>query len=178
MRVTFTLINDYRDTIFYSAITVFVCILVLHHQWHHAAHFFDLVAICEIFRAYAWYKTESQSRIFMLPIVLTVMVLACVITNLPYLFLDREDHVMVGWITFTTVVNLALAWRGNSDMIEYFGFCRLAKLHARVFWRELFDWPRKQKPPAKRLDKAKDAIKRLMQKIADATAPSPLPEAA
>jgi hypothetical protein len=177
MKSVFNLINDYRDTIFYSVLAVLIANSAFHHNLRAFDRFIDLVWAREWLRYCAWLTSNSGMKIIVKPIASTVMWIALTISEIPDMMVLWGHPTYVVLVASFAFINMTIAWSSNRDVIEYFGFRRAVAIYAKVYWKDMFDWPRKQKPPARRLDKAADAVKRLMQKIADATSPAPCPEA-
>src|SRR5436190_302736 len=83
--------------------------------------------------------------------------------DIPYFIMHAKEPWFICWLVCVNALNLMLLWLWSKDIVQYFGFRQAGKLYAIIFWKDLWDWSRKQKPPARRIEKGVEAIKRLMQ---------------
>lgn len=149
----FELVNDYRDTLYYSAIAV----ISLAYMWFRGPFlayqlFSDLVWMREFIRWFFWIR-QNPSYI---PIIGFMCFSDTTIVNMIG-FLHDPSH-MAAWRFFGIALNSVF-------LVSYIFQVGSPKTIIKIWWKQLFDWPRKQKPPKRRLEQALDKIKQLMEEM-------------
>lgn len=178
---TFEFLNDWRDSFFYGILGVFFIALHIGGVSVEGSLFFlaTFVWIREFFRDFSWHYlsfNESLIKRFLYQGIASTIYISVNILQLFDLTITEKFNdftiFMLAAMSFIFFVNLAqmkmvrLSWMGLICGIPV------------VYWQNMFDWPRKQKPPTHRIKNAKEAISKLMQKIADAAMPGALPAGA
>jgi hypothetical protein len=176
VKAILTLLNDYRDTIYYTLALVSCSAGAYFDNPLEAAEaFLQLIWLREIARWVTWFtfsiKDGHHFKVaYYHPVIGSFVLMASTIIWL--IRLGIEYHEAAAW--WNVACNCI-----NMTFIAVYVYQRGLRRIPKIWWRDLFDWPRKQKPPGRRIEKAAEAGKRLMQKIADAMpAPSPVPEGA
>lgn len=175
MKVVLTFLNDWRDSILYSILAVLIVLSAAHRHLHGCIDCFEICGFREICRYVAWMRSEHRVKIAILPVVYSSMALGLTSPDVMSIFLDINSPSVVAFDLFLVCANLSLGLFISRDFIKYMGLKRTANLYARFFWKEIFDYPRKQKPPAHRWRESKKAVERLLAKVREAMSPSPLP---
>lgn len=174
------LVNDYRDTIYYSTGLILTLVLLIFCP-NKTISFdiaYDFVWVREVARWISWTVTaEPRARGYQIVLgwfVLTLTGLVTLIVGCVNLHDAPKSAVFNVCVGLFKVAYGYSYWRKIEPNPWYKNIYYMFKLYRLGLW----DWPRKQKPPRNRLKEAKDAIAKLMQKIADAVTPSPLPQPA
>lgn len=146
-------LNDYRDTLFYAATALICCGLLIMGAPRLA---FDIGAVLlwlrEMARWLCW-LIDPRSTIYTSIIGAFVFTNNCVDIIVHFLL---GNHEMWPLRAFFLMINLTY-------ILYYLYTVGSFKLMYKIWYKELFDWPRKQKPPKQRLQKLAAKIKQLME---------------
>lgn len=156
-----TFINDWRDTIYYSAALIavgFAC--VFEGVWAGFLLLSYLMWSREICRALWWFVfhlSHPKCRFYFMS-ACALMLINDILRAISYLIVEPNKY-------FIFHVFIVLA--DSAVVASYFILTPLTpKWAARLYWHDLFDWPRKQKPPTHRWKTFCDKIKQLMANMA------------
>lgn len=205
MRKVLEFLNDWRDTIYYS-VTASLVILLLCLGLIVSEPAIKIFGACqtllwwfiwgrEMSRWMAWIMTPGHKWKHAYCSILGFWVcFSCGLSNLLDFFsftLHRDPKISTVLLVVSAIagaVNLFLAlgyyrpWMHvNKEMEKQSGENQNwgpLRVMWHIYWKELWDWPRKQKPPAEKKKKeSKHLLKKLLDKIADLI-PQPLPQPA
>lgn len=174
---TLEFLNDYRDTIYYGLAAALFgwgiwSGLPFRNLWTASI---APILIREFCRWMAWLSSGHPEKLVYSTFIglpcLTLSGINC-LYDVPHEIVAHE-YLLIAFSSFFGVLNIILAFMEYHTLSLHgsLRFRTTMRLWWLTYWQDLWDWPRKQKPPKQRLKKAKEALKRLMDKIAEASLP-------
>lgn len=161
MKVVLSFINDWRDTIFYSVIGSITLFMLIFFDLHAAFLFVAAAQYRESARGICWVaairRGEKGAIAFM-----AIANLMSVFTNAFFLLFCMALTKYSIWVGVCFGLNFVLLFHGLHRMAPP----ELWKYLPRIWFKELWDYPRKQKPPAHRWRKACEKLKQLIEEMA------------
>lgn len=165
MSKLFDLANDWRDTVLYiGAAVVLVALVITGKRTIHQSisDAFDVLYWREWGRMIAWQMVKHPINHRICALLLFTILL----TNITFEWATTDQHlpsfIMLAMYAFIALI-LCVTYR------QVGGY----KIALRAWWKQMFDWPRKQKPP-KKWDSITSKIKRWYDKFAPDFIPSPV----
>lgn len=168
----FDLLNDYRDSLCYGIGLLIMAVLDFNSTFNIAylTHFsveyiFMLMWLRELCRMAAWtyaiISGEPDSKKFVYASISCFVFLSSIVCD-PLAYENYKSW----WFPIIMTINII-------SFIKYYRVCGGVRATARIYWKDLFDWPRKQKPPAHRWDTVKNKAKSFVEKFQPDFVPSP-----
>jgi hypothetical protein len=178
MKAILTFLNDWRDSIFYTMVAGAYVVLAFTGHARMLCFVLNVIQARELLRS-LWWIPEVHPKKYLFGIIglNTACAIGAVtaIAALAYSFAPREITSDLLECVFCISVNFIILWRNSGDLIREVGLWPFTKVNASIYWHDLFDWPRKQKPPEHRWRESSKALARLMEKVREAMAPAPMP---
>lgn len=182
-----SLLNDWRDTIFYSFAAVLgLTLLILGGGWSLTLFVITGAAFFrEILRTLAWQIADLNAmraqvpKEFRVSIFLCKQASHCIYFWVGFIFCATSDlptffrHPIEVYILFPVILFMLIIITNARNSMQMFGGLHLEPI---IWWKILFDFPRKQPKPPKRKKESKisKAIERLVEAM-KGLVPEPVP---
>ena len=153
VKKAFELVNDWRDTLYYSAVLIAaICGVVFFNNDVHTTLKFAsfLFWAREISRYFFWLDTPKFPAV-------AFVVFSDNLFDILWLHVIPPEPLL--WFEYIVFPFVGLLWMSARYK------CGGSKAACRTWWREMFDWPRKQKPPRRRFEEKRKAWESLRERL-------------